>query len=173
MNSLKPILGKVLYELIGKHLPRSNSKIIPFAKRFRHMCGCLLFVECGKNVNIEKGASINRKISIGNDSAIGVNARLYGTVLIGDNVLMGPEAMMFTVGHNFERNDIPIREQGLTGEEPITIGNDVWIGARVTILPGVHIGNGVVIGAGTVVTKDVPDNVVVAGNPARIIKQRM
>ena len=54
----------------------------------------------------------------------------------------------------------------------IVIGNDVWIGARVTILPGVRIGSGVVIGAGAVVTKNVPDNVVVAGNPARVIRSR-
>lgn len=172
MSSLKPVVGKILYDLIGKHLPRSNSKGFPVAKHFRYFCGKMFLARCGKNVNIEKGASINRKISIGDNSAIGVDARLYGAVTIGDNVLMGPDTMMFTSGHSFERVDIPICQQGLTEERPITIGNDVWIGARVIILPGVHVGNGVVIGAGSVVTKDIPDYVVAAGNPARIIRHR-
>lgn len=63
-------------------------------------------------------------------------------------------------------------EQGSTEERPVVIGNDVWIGGRVVILPGVRIGNGAIIGAGSVVTKDVADYDVVAGNHARIIKNR-
>ena len=66
--------------------------------------------------------------------------------------------------------DKPMRLQGPQPVKPVTIGNDVWIGSRVTILPGVTIGNGVVIGASAVVTKDVPDNAVVGGNPAKILK---
>ena len=65
-----------------------------------------------------------------------------------------------------------MRQQGPQREEPVVIGNDVWIGSRVTILPGVHIGNGVIIGAGAVVSKDIPDYAIVGGNPARILKYR-
>ena len=74
--------------------------------------------------------------------------------------------------HAFDRTDIPMNQQGFTPEKPIVIEDDVWIGARVIILPGVHIGTGAVVGAGAVVTKDVPDYAVVGGNPARILKMR-
>ena len=173
MISLKQIIGKLLYDSIGKHLPRSNSKFFPISKQFRFMCGKMIFLECGKDVNIEKGASINRKIKIGDRSAIGVNAQIFGAVSFGTDVLMGPDSLFLTSGHNYERTDIPIREQGLIEERPITIGNNVWIGARVIILPGVRVGNGVIIGAGSIVTKNVPDNVVIAGNPAKIIRRRI
>lgn len=63
-------------------------------------------------------------------------------------------------------------EQGFQEEKPVYIGNDVWIGSRVTILPEVKIGNGCVIGAGAIVTKDVPDYAIVGGNPARVIRYR-
>ena len=65
-----------------------------------------------------------------------------------------------------------MNQQGASDFHPVNIGNDVWIGARVTILPGVKIGNGAIIGAGSVVTKDVPDFAIVGGNPARVIKYR-
>ena len=63
-------------------------------------------------------------------------------------------------------------QQGYYEEKPIVIGDDVWIGGHVIVLPGVHIGTGAIVGAGAVVTKDVPDYAVVGGNPARIIKSR-
>lgn len=86
--------------------------------------------------------------------------------------MMAPECVILTRNHAFDRTDIPMGEQGVQQEKPVIIGNDVWLGQRVIILPGVHIGNGVIVGAGAVVTKDVPDYAVVAGNPARIIKYR-
>lgn len=78
---------------------------------------------------------------------------------------------ILTHTHNIERTDIPMGQQGMRVSEVI-IGNDVWIGMRVIIMPGVKVGNGAVIGAGTVVTKDVPDDAIVGGVPARIIKFR-
>ena len=71
----------------------------------------------------------------------------------------------------FAHGDKELRNKGLEYAKPITVGNNVWIGGNVTILSDVTIGNNVVIGAGSVVTKDVPDSVVVAGNPARVIKE--
>ena len=86
--------------------------------------------------------------------------------------MIGPEVIIYTQNHSFDRIDIPMCEQGFQEECKVEIGNDVWIGARVIILPGVKIGNGCVIGAGAVVTKDVPDYCVVGGNPAKILKVR-
>lgn len=85
--------------------------------------------------------------------------------------MMGPDVSILTHTHNIERTDIPMGQQGMRVFEVI-IGNDVWIGMRVIIMPGVKVGNGAVIGAGTVVTKDVPDYAIVGGVPARIIKFR-
>lgn len=85
--------------------------------------------------------------------------------------MMGPDVTILTHTHNIERTDIPMGQQGMRVAE-VVIGNDVWIGMRSIIMPGVCIGNGVVIGAGAVVTKDVPDFAIVGGVPARIIKYR-
>lgn len=109
---------------------------------------------------------------LGDNSGIGVDCKLYGKVTLGDNVMMGSECYICAYNHNTKRTDIPMNQQGIGEEREVVIGNDVWIGSRVTILPGVHIGNGVIIGASSVVTKDVPDYVVVAGNPARVCKER-
>ncbi len=88
-------------------------------------------------------------------------------VKFGDNVLIGPNCGFYTAEHPL---DAETRNKGFEYARPIIIGNNVWIGGSVTILSGVTIGNNVVIGAGAVVTKDVPDNCVIAGVPAKVIK---
>ncbi len=89
-------------------------------------------------------------------------------VRIGNDVLFGPNVQIYTATHPM---DAKTRKTWLEFAKPISIGNDVWVGGGAIISPGVTIGNGVVIGAGAVVTKSVPDNVFVGGNPARIIKE--
>lgn len=89
-------------------------------------------------------------------------------VTIGDNVLFAPNVSLFTAGHpiHFEP-----RNEGFEYAFPITIGNNVWIGGGVIVNPGVTIGDNVVIGSGSVVTKDIPSNVIAAGNPCKIIRE--
>ena len=87
--------------------------------------------------------------------------------------MMGPEVIIYTSGHKFDRLDISMMDQGFTDVNPVTIGNDVWLGRRVIIMPGVTIGDGCVIGAGAVVTKDIPAYSVAVGVPARVIKSRL
>lgn len=89
-------------------------------------------------------------------------------VVIGKNVMFGPRVNVFTAGHPV---DPEIRGELLEYGYPITIGNNVWIGGNATINPGVTIGDNVVIGSGSVVTKDIPSNVVAAGNPCRVIRE--
>lgn len=129
-------------------------------------------IHVGNNVNIEKGARVTSNCSVGDNSGIGINAKLHGTVLIGNDVMMGPDCIIYTQNHAYGRTDIPMHQQGFSEEKPVTIGNDVWIGGRVIILAGISIGNGAIIGAGSVVTKDVPGYAIVGGNPAKVLKYR-
>ena len=88
-------------------------------------------------------------------------------VKFGDNVFIAPNCGFHTAGHPV---DFLRRNKGLEYAWPITVGDNVWIGAGVQVMPGVTIGNDVVIGGGSVVTKDIPDNVVAAGNPCRVLR---
>lgn len=88
-------------------------------------------------------------------------------VAFGDNVFIAPNCCFSTAGHPL---DVEQRNQGLEIALPITVGNNVWIGAGVIVLPGVTIGDNTIIGAGSVVNKDIPSGVVAAGNPCRVIR---
>ncbi|MDO5688899.1 MAG: sugar O-acetyltransferase [Tissierellia bacterium] len=89
-------------------------------------------------------------------------------VIFGDNVFIGPNCGFYTAGHPI---DAERRNQGLEFAYPITVGDNVWFGGGVHVMPGVHIGSNVVIGAGSIVTKDIPDGVIAAGNPCRVIRE--
>lgn len=89
-------------------------------------------------------------------------------IRIGDNCMFGPGVQIYTATHPLDPVE---RNSGIEGARPVSIGNNVWIGGSAVINPGVTIGDNVVVGAGAVVTKDVPDNVFVGGNPAKVIKQ--
>ena len=155
-------------------MPMSFSKFSFGSRRFRQFCAKLILGErCGAWVNIERGAHFGDGLTIGNGSGIGANSIIPSDVVIGDAVMMGQDVLMFTSNHRIDRLDVPMGRAGRTESETIVIGNDVWIGARVMILPGVHIGNGAVIGAGAVVTKNVPDYEVWGGNPAHFLKSRL
>ncbi|WP_312336134.1 sugar O-acetyltransferase [Anaerospora hongkongensis] len=89
-------------------------------------------------------------------------------VTFGDHVFIAPNCGFYTAGHPIDSEQ---RNQGLEYAYPITVGNNVWIGGNVVILPGVTIGDEVVIGAGSVVSKDIPSGVIAAGNPCRVIRE--
>lgn len=88
-------------------------------------------------------------------------------VVFGDNVFIAPNCVFSTAGHPL---DVEQRNQGLEYAYPITVGDNVWIGASVTVLPGVKIGSNSVIGAGSVVNRDIPEGVVAVGNPCRVLR---
>lgn len=158
--------GKAIYYTLGK-LPKMLGGGL-----FRLLSAHLICKKVGKKVSIGKNAHFGRRVSIGNGSGIGNYSFLQGTIVINDNVMMGPECMFYTINHKTSRVDVPMCEQGITEEKPIVICDNVWIGARVIVLPGVTIGEGSIIGAGTVVTKDVPPYSVYCGNPGRVVKDR-
>jgi len=88
-------------------------------------------------------------------------------ITIGDNCLLGPNVSLYTAGHPVHPDT---RNSGYEYGKAITIGNNCWLGGGTTVVPGVHIGNNVVIGAGSVVTRDIPDNVIACGNPCRVLR---
>lgn len=172
MGKISRKIGALLYYSIAIHLPASSSGINIGQKAIRAFCGKLMLKSCGKKVNIEKGALFSARTSLGDYSGIGINARINGTCTIGDYVMMGTDVVVITRNHSFERTDIPMMHQGFEEEKPVVIGNDVWIGDRAIILSGVNVGDGAIIAAGAVVTHDVPPYTIVAGIPARVIKER-
>ena len=169
--SIRRKLFFVLYHWIGRFLPRTY---VPYAFGSRWIREAMVraFVEsCGKSPQIEHGALISPSVRIGNNSQIGEHARLRAHVTLGDDVLMAPHVEIITENHEFRDPHRPIRLQG-TVPGPVTIGNDVWIGTRVIILPNVTVGDHAILAAGAVVTKDVPPYAIVGGCPAKILKYR-
>lgn len=130
--------------------------------------GCFTRIECtGSFSNLGLG------FKCGNNCGLGTNC-FYGAaggIEIGDDVIIGNYVSMHSENHNFEDINKPIRLQGVN-HKGIKIGNNCWIGAKATILDGAVIGNGTVVAAGAVVRGQFPDNVVLAGVPAKIIKYR-
>lgn len=172
LDRVKRSFYRRLYHCIGKRLPTSAGK---YGNVYRKIRVCMIknFIEeCGTNINIEKGAEFDPELKIGDNSGIGVDCMLSGRITIGKNVMMGNQCIMYSYSHAFDRLDIPMCKQGFEPETPLIIGNDVWIGSRVIILPGVKIGSHCILGAGAVVTKDVPNYAIVGGSPARILKMR-
>lgn len=173
--SIKRLIGHLLYAAIGTHLPAAHCVLKPVgsaSKKFRQLCGKLMLEKCGDNVNIYPKAKFSSKVELGNNSDIGYAARLNGKVIIGNDVIMGPEVVIYTTNHRTDRVDIPIKYQGTTEEKPVIIGDGCWICARTILLPGVSIGEGCIVAAGAVVSKDAPPYSVVAGNPAKVVKCR-
>ena len=126
----------------------------------------------GKRSVIESYCCINNAVgdvTIGDYTRIGIHCTVIGPVCIGSHVNLAQGITVTALNHNFEDATKRIDEQGVS-TKPVVIGDDVWIGANAVILPGVTIGSHCVVAAGAVVTKDVPDNTLVGGVPAKVIK---
>ena len=127
----------------------------------------------GRRSVVESFCCINNAVGdviIGDHTRIGIHCTIIGPVCIGSHVNLAQGITVTALNHNFEDITRRIDQQGIT-TKPIVIGDDVWIGANSVILPGVTLGSHVIVAAGAVVTKDIPDNCVVAGVPAKVIKQ--
>lgn len=134
---------KLIAEILGKELDESSAVLPPF------------YADYGKNITIGKNVWIQQ----------GCTFFDRGGIEIGDDTFIAPKVNLITLNHVVNPYG-----RSTTIAKPIKIGKRVWIGIAATILPGVTIGDNSIVGAGAVVTKDVPANVIVAGNPAKIIK---
>jgi maltose O-acetyltransferase len=134
----------------------------------------LLLKRCGWGTTIDRYVNIRGKsnVTIGEYCAINSFIHIWAGnsgVLIGDRVMIASHTAITTLTHDYQAINMRFAP---AMDKPIRIGDDVWIGTHAVILPGVNIGKGAVIGAGSIVTKDVPENAIVAGIPARIVKYR-
>ena len=127
----------------------------------------------GRQSVIESYCCINNAVGdvvIGDDTRVGIHNTIIGPVTIGSHVNLAQGITVTALNHNFDDSDKRIDEQGVSTSQ-VVIGDDVWIGANAVVLPGVTIGTHSIVAAGAVVTKDVPPHSLVAGIPAKLIKQ--
>ena len=154
-----------IYQHRGKHsvIHRSARMDTPPYRKF----------SIGDYSVVESFACINNAVGnviIGNHTRIGLHNTIIGPVEIGNHVNLAQGITVTALNHNFDDTERRIDEQGVS-TTPVTIEDDVWIGANAVILPGVTIGNHCVVAAGAVVTKNVPPHSLVAGVPAKVIKK--
>lgn len=173
--------SRIFYYAFARYLPKSTVPLVGRVSGWlrRSVCRRLFSTDeshhC-QNLVVEQGAYFGsgRDFTVGNHVGLGKDFKsLNRIVTIDDYLMMGEEVLFLGGGHKTDRTDIPMGLQGSKEPTPLHIAGDVWIGARVIVLPGCRrIGHGAVIGAGSVVTKDVPDWAVVGGNPATVIRYR-
>lgn len=170
---IKRTICWILYYLVAQHLPRNYAPYAFGTKRIRAAICKPLFRKFGKNVGIAPKVEFFqvRESEIGDNSGIGACSQV-GMVKIGDNVMMGTHCLVLSQNHRFDDLSVPMCQQGFQEHIPVVIEDDVWIGSKVIILPGVKVGHGSIIGAGAVVTKDVDPYCIVAGNPAEVVGRR-
>ncbi len=174
----KMIAGELYFandpELVADRMfARSQSQIINQAESAELRSQLLkeTFGRTGKKIYMEPVINFDYgyNIFVGENFYANFNCTFLdvSTIEIGDNCMFAPNVQLYTATHPLH----PVkRNSGLEYAKPIKIGDNVWLGGGVIVTPGVTLGNNVVVGAGSVVTKSFPDNVVIAGNPARIIK---
>ncbi len=174
MQNLLKGVCLLLYYSFARHFPTQPIPGWRFGYWLRRMLLNRICIHVGEGVIVKQNCYFGKAngLKIGARSQLGESSKVGPNVTIGADVLMGPEVVIMTTSHSFDDRETPIRLQPEPPQRPVVIGNDVWIGTRVTILPGVTIGNGSIIGACSVVTRDIPAMSVAVGNPARVIRQR-
>ncbi len=157
--------------LYCKELIYDYNRTRPSEQDKRHQIAKKLFGKLGKNYWIEPPINFayGSNISVGDNFYANCNLVIVDDtkVVIGDNVLLAPNVTISTTGHPI---DPTLRQTGKMYAFQVTIEDNVWIGSNVAIMPGVKIGKNTVIGAGSVVTKDIPSNVIAVGNPCRVLR---
>jgi len=173
--NLVQLIFLFIYYVFLRYLPSSSCLYIGrFFRYLRYQCCRHIFLECGRNVNIERCAffASGSRLKIGDNSGLGINCHVPGNIVIGKNVMMGPNCYVLDANHAFSRVDIPIIEQGFEKPKLTVIEDDVWIGRDVLFTPGRHVSTGTIIAAGCVLSKDFQGYSIVGGNPSKLIRCR-
>ena len=134
-----------------------------------------IFKFCGNNVNVEHVACFGsgRLVELGDNSGLGINCMNPSDIMIGKDIMMGPNCYILSPNHKVSDLSVPMNRQGLVKKRRTIIEDDVWIGRDVTLTPGRHIAKGTVIGACCLLCKDFPEYSIVGGNSSRLIKSRL
>ncbi|MBR5298691.1 MAG: sugar O-acetyltransferase [Bacteroidales bacterium] len=183
MTEKEKMLSGMVYSAVDQELLRELNEV----KEIIHEYNALRPSETARRLEILKGllghvtddeiivnqpfyCDYGKQISVGKRFFANFNLTILdeARVNIGDDCFIGPNVSIYTACHSTDPVERNTRKEWA---EPVSIGDNVWIGGSVTILPGVTIGSNVTIGAGSVVTKDIPDNVVAVGNPCKVIKK--
>lgn len=156
--------GKKIAQKINSTPIENKEEIVSLEKQ--------LFGKTGESIYINPPLYVDygRHVEIGNNFYANMDCIFLDVnrIIIGDNVMVGPRVSFFTAGHP---TDAAVRNKELEFGLPIVVEDNVWIGGNSTVLPGVTIGKNSIVAAGAVVTKDVPSNTIVGGNPAKVIRQ--
>lgn len=162
------------FYMIANKLPEPPLPFGEASMRIRSFLTQSLFKRQGYDVkihgNIFFGSGVS--IEIGNYSNINIGCWLSNDTVIGNDVMLGPYLFIISATHGHSSINDTMRSQGMLKSKPVIIGDDVWIGAKSILLPGVNIGSHSIVGAGSVVTKSFPEFSVIAGNPAKLIRTR-
>jgi maltose O-acetyltransferase len=161
------LFWRLLYDGVAARLP---SWWWP-ARKFRVFCAQRFCTSIAPTANINANARLSSRTTIEPHGGVGERCVLSGEVYIGPHVTMGPDCYFITGDHPVPPDGGRFRDMSPT-HKPIRIEEDVFLGARVILLPGVTVGRGAAVGAGSVVAKDVPSGSVVVGNPARQVRSR-
>lgn len=157
------VIDKIFYRISNWHLIARRENL----KRHLKVCGPRVII--GNNVNVFSA----RQCEIGEGTSIGDNTVIYayGNVTIGKNCWISSNCGISSLNHAFDK--VSRREGKYEKCDPVVIGDDVWLGMNVVVLPGVSIGEGCIIGAGSVVTRSIEANSIAVGNPAKVIRKNI
>lgn len=165
------LFAYLIYLIFFRNTPEDYRPYALFLPWVRNKLTSFAILKCGKRIRVKSGADYSPYIQVGKESELGTRCMIQSNVTIGDHVIMGPDVKIYSRNHEFNSLEIPIQKQGKKLYET-SIGNDVWIGACVIILPGVTIGDHSILAAGSIVTKNVAPYSIMGGNPAKVIKMR-
>lgn len=164
-----------LYYGLLTHLPSSYAPVVgPVCNRLRIWCCRHIFARCGRVTTIDRKAYFGNgsALEIGDFSGLGARCDIPRDIRIGSHVMMAKDVLIINQNHETSSTTVPMDMQGAGPRQICTIGDDVWIGARVTIVPGACVSSGTIVAAGAVVTRTHPPYSIIGGNPARVIRNR-